>query len=139
MERDFQEGSFQLTKVFEYSVLGTSTSYLAYPATAGAKNQVYTTHIYRQHFELLPTNSQAEKLKSVCSRFLLIPPALMASSCNLKSGTHPSRLLKEGPYREHSTRVKPGFAQHRHVQCKVELTENACKLSARHTRKHHKL
>jgi len=57
----------------------------------------------------------------------------MASRCHLKSGTCPSSLLKQGPYIQHSTRVKPGFAQHRHVQYKVELTENTCKLSATHT------
>jgi len=42
MEYDFQEGGFQLTKVFECSVLGTSTSYQAYTATAGAKNKYPT-------------------------------------------------------------------------------------------------
>lgn len=39
MESDFQKGGSQLAEVFEYSVLGTHTSYLAYPATAGAKSR----------------------------------------------------------------------------------------------------
>lgn len=80
-----------------------------------------------------PTDSTLNRCPQIvrqrnCSPFaLLIPPALMASSCNLKSGTHPRRLFRGVLYTVFNT----GWAR----MCPTQ----ACPARDEAHRKHHKL